>query len=179
MLFKKDKYSKNEATGTEWQESTEIWVADFGSHELEEELRREVLKLKPRGEIGFSWVLVSVVLLIFIVVTELLLRQLGLKMYWSETNIFWATWLWRLVIVVAWLVLARLQWLLSPEKMFVTTIISFLAAIIISGVIKIIYVHSVWAWLNLLVEPIWMLIFIVLLGTLIIKFSNKRKLIKN
>ena len=176
MLIKNTKHKKDPQNGLEIEESTEIWVADFGNHELEQELRQEVQKIKPRSEANFSWIFVSVVLLVFIIITELALRQVSLAMYWTEKQIFWATWLWRLVVILVWLYLARLRWLFSQEKMFITTIISYLAAIIVLGVIKIIYVRSVWAWLNLLVEPVWVIILIFLLGALIIKYSNKKNL---
>lgn len=174
MIFRRTKHQTDPNSGLEIDETTEVWVADFGSHELEHELRQEVLKLKPKTETAISWMLISIVLLVFFVVTELALRQLGLKMYWSESNIFWASWLWRLILVLVWLSLARLRWLLSAEKMFITTLISFVSGIIILGVIKIIYIQSAWAWLNLLVEPIWMVLLVVFLGILFIKFSNKK-----
>ncbi|MDP2812463.1 MAG: hypothetical protein Q8O32_02100 [bacterium] len=176
MLIKTTKHEKDPQNGLEMEESTEIWVADFGNHELEQELRQEVSKIRSRSEANFSWIFVSVVLLVFVIVTELALRQAGLAMFWPEKQIFWATWLWRLVVILVWLYLARLRWLFSQEKMFITTIISYVAAIIVLGVIKIIYIRSVWAWLNLLVEPVWVIILIFLLGALIIKYSNKKNL---
>lgn len=172
MIFRRTKHHTDPKSGLEVDETTEVWVADFGSHDLEDELRQEVLKLRPKTEAAVSWMLVSIILLVFFVVTELALRQFGLRMYWSETNIFWASWVWRLMLVLVWLFLARVHWLLSTEKMFITTLISFVSGIIILGVIKIIYVQSAWAWLNLLVEPIWMMLLIALLGILIIKFTK-------
>jgi len=174
MIFKKSQHKIDQDTGIEFEESTELWVADFGSHEIEQELRREVAKLKPKAQASFSWTIVSVILLMFVVITELLLRQIGLKMYWSEHFIFWATWIWRLVLIVVWLILARLRWLLTTDKMFITTIISFVSAVMIMGVIKIIYVRSAWAWLNFLVEPIWVVLLISFLGILIIKITKNK-----
>ncbi len=133
MIFKRSKRKIDQNTGIEFEESTEVWVADFGSHEAEEELRQEVAKLKPKAQASFSWTLVSIVLLVFIVVTELFLRQLGLKMYWSEQFIFWATWAWRLLLIVVWLALARLKWLLATDRMFITTIVSFVSALNFTG----------------------------------------------
>lgn len=174
MIFKKSRHKIDPNTGIEFEESTEVWVADFGSHESEEELRKEVAKLKPKARANFSWTIVSIVLLIFVVVTELFLRQLGLKMYWSERLIFWVTWAWRLILIIVWLMLARLKWLLTTDRMFITTILSFVAAVIILGVIKIIYVKSAWAWLNFLVEPIWVALLIAFLGILIIKITKNK-----
>ena len=82
MIFKKSKHKVEPDSALEFQEPSEIWVADFGSHETEAELRQEIAKLKPKAQANFSWTIISVVLLVFIVVTELLLRQIGLKMYW-------------------------------------------------------------------------------------------------
>ena len=174
MIFRRTKHQTDPNSGLEIDETTEVWVADFGHDSIEDELRQQVLKLKPKSEAAFSWILVSIIMLVFVIVTELVLRQWALKMYWSELNIFWATWVWRLVLVLVWLSLARLKWLFSSEKMFITTIVSFVSAVIILGVIKIIYVQSAWAWLNLLVEPIWMILLIALLGVLFIKFSKNK-----
>jgi len=174
MLFKKSKHKVDLNTGEEFEESTEIWVADFGSHELEEELRQEVAKLKPKEQISISWTIVSIVLLVFIIMTELILREVGLKLYWSEQVIFWATWIWRLLLIIIWLLLARLKWLFSTDKMFITTIVSFVSAVIILGFIKIIYVRSAWAWLNFIVEPFWTVLFISFLGILIIKITKNK-----
>ncbi|MFA6307425.1 MAG: hypothetical protein WCS88_01950 [Patescibacteria group bacterium] len=178
MIFKKSKHTIDQNSGLEFEESTEIWVADFGSHDIEEELVKEVQKLKPKAQPSFSWTLVSIVLLVFIVLTELFLRQIGIKLYWSEQFIFWATWIWRFIIIVVWLALARLKWLLATDKMFITTIVSFVSAVIILGIIKIIYVKSVWAWLSFLVEPIWVVLLIVFLGILFIKATKNTKQLK-
>jgi len=164
----------NQDSAIEFEESSEVWVADFGSHETELELRQEIAKLKPNAQASFSWTIMSVILLFFIVVTELFLRELGLKMYWSEQFIFWATWLWRLILIVVWLSLARLKWFLSTDKMFITTIISFVTAVMILGVIKIIYIRSAWAWLNFLVEPIWVVLLITFLGLLFIRITKNK-----
>ena len=176
MILKRSKHKIDPNTGIEFEESSEIWVADFGHHSVsvEEELRQEVAKLKPREQASFSWTIISIVLLVFIVVTELFLREIGLKMYWSEQVIFWATWAWRLLLMLVWLSLARLKWLLATDRMFITTITSFVSAVIILGVIKIIYIRSAWAWLNFLVEPIWVVLMITFLGILLIKFTNNK-----
>lgn len=174
MIFKKSEHKVDLESGVEFEESTEVWVADFGSHDLEKELRQEVAKLKPKEQASFSWMMVSVFLVVFIVMTELILRQAGLSMYWSEQMIFWATWIWRLLLIVLWLALARMKWLFPTDKMFVTTIVSFVSAVLILGLIKIIYVKSAWAWLNFLVEPFWTVLLIGLLGILFIKFTKNK-----
>jgi hypothetical protein len=176
MIFKRSKHKIDPETGIEFEESTEVWVADFGHHSAgaEEELRQEVAKLRPKAQASFSWTLISIVLLVFIVITEMFLRELGLKMFWSEQVIFFATWAWRFVLIITWLLLARLKWLLATDKMFITTILSFVSAVLILGVIKIIYIKSAWAWLNFLIEPIWVILLISLLGVLIIKITKNK-----
>ena len=121
MFLRKSKHEVDPDTGVEYNETTEVWVADFGTHELEQELRQEVSKMKPRSEVSFSWVLMSLVLLFFVVISELALYQFGLKLFWTEMTIFWLAWLWRLIVLIIWLAIARLKWLLSTEKIFITT----------------------------------------------------------
>ncbi|MDD5749900.1 MAG: hypothetical protein PHO91_03915 [Patescibacteria group bacterium] len=179
MLIRKTKKEKDPFNGLEFEESTEIWVADFGSDDLEKALRQEVPKLKPKSEASLSWIFISFALLIFVIISEMLIREIGLTNYFSEKKIFWLTWVWRLMVIVAWLTLARLRWLFSREKVFVISLISYTAAIIILGIIKIVYVRSAWAWLNLLVEPIWTALLILFLGSVFIKYSNKKLKIKN
>lgn len=177
MIFKRSKHKIDQNAGVELEEATEIWVADFGHHSLsvEEELRQEVARLKPKIKANFSWTIASIVLVVFIVITELLLRQGALKVYWSEQDIFWLTWIWRLILIMTWLLIARLKYFLAKDRMFITAIVSFVSAVMILGVIKIIYVQSTWVWLNLLVEPIWVILMIAFLGVIVIKFTKNKK----
>ena len=179
MLIRKTKKEKDNSNGLEFEESTEIWVADFGSHDLEESLRQEVPKLKPRSEAGLSWIFISFALMIFVIISEMIIREIGLNNYFSEKKIFWIIWIWRFIVIFFWLILARFKWLFNQDKIFIISIISYTTAIIVLGIIKIVYVRSAWAWLNLLVEPIWMTLLIMLLGSLFIKYSNKKLKIKN
>ena len=71
----------------EFAESSEIWVADFGSHELEHELRQEVIKLKPRAAKGFSWIFAALILFFLIIIVELLFRQYAQVNFWPEMTI--------------------------------------------------------------------------------------------
>ena len=173
MIFRKSKHTVDPETGIELDETTEVWVADFGSHDLEHELRQQVVKLKPKQEKSISWMLTSIILLIFIVATEFSLRQFAVGLYWSEFTIFWASWIWRLILIVIWLYLARFVWNIRTDKIFAVAFISFTLAVIVLAILKILYVQAAWTWLNLLVEPIWMILIVALVGTLFLKISRK------
>ncbi|MBT6691588.1 hypothetical protein HOB10_04620 [Candidatus Parcubacteria bacterium] len=172
MIFRSSKHSVDSDTGLEFDETTEVWVADFGSHNVETEIREQVLKLKPKKEKGISWILTSIILLLFIVATEFSLRQFAISLYWSEFTIFWVTWLWRLLLIVVWMYLSRFVWYVKIDKMFAVAIVSFTLAVIILAILKIFYVQAAWTWLNLLVEPIWMVLIVTLLGVLFLKFNK-------
>ena len=172
MIFKRTKYKRDEDGDIEFAESTEVWVADFGTQDLEDELRKHVLALKPRTEKKISWILTTLILLIFVVLAELGLRQLMVGAFWTEQSIYWFTWLWRFILVVAWMYLARFIWLLKAEKMFAVGLISFTVGTIILAIIKIFSVSAAWTWLNLFVEPIWMILIVTLLGSLVIKIKK-------
>jgi hypothetical protein len=173
MIFKRSKHSVDPETGVEIDETTEVWVADFGSHNIETELKEQVIKLKPKTEKGISWVLTSIILLLFVVATEFSLRQFAVGLYWSEFTIFWVSWIWRLILIIIWLYLARFIWHIRIDKMFAVAFISFTLAVVVLAILKIFYVQAAWTWLNLLVEPVWMVLIIALLGALFIKFSRK------
>lgn len=172
MIFKKT--TKKDGPGYHVEQS-EVWVADFGSHELEEELRIELAKLKPKQTMNFSWVITSVFLLAFIVVTDLMIRQVGTGFFWTENTMFWLAWLWRLILLIFWfwLAFAKLDW--RAEKLFISTVVSFVFGVFISGLIKIFLIQSAWAWLNLLVEPIWMALALALVGSFMYKLIFKNK----
>ncbi|MBT4849225.1 hypothetical protein HON36_00030 [Candidatus Parcubacteria bacterium] len=172
MIFKKT--TKQDGPGYHIEEN-EIWVADFGSHELEEELRSELSKLKPKQTINFSWVITSFFLLAFLVVTDLMIRQVGTGLFWPETTMFWTSWLWRIILLIFWFWMAYAQLKWRAEKLFISTVISFVLGVFLSGLIKIFLVKSAWAWLNLLVEPIWMVLIVALVGAFMYKLIFKNK----
>src|SRR3989344_2741779 len=101
---KASSYGFNSGYGYEYQEeSSEIWVADFGSQEdIEQALRTEVIKLRPSMPRYVSWILGSCFLLIILVLAEWLIRWLGQSAYWPERAIFWVAWAWRLAALLIW-----------------------------------------------------------------------------
>jgi hypothetical protein len=158
----------------EFAESSEIWVADFGSHELEQELRQEVIKLKPQAAKGFSWIFAAVILFSIIIIVELLFRQYAQSNFWSEMTILWTTWIWRFVLLIIWFTLVFKKMRYNKEKVVVATLVSFTLAVIALALFKIIFISSAWTWLNLLVEPIWMIILVAFLGFVFTKLIFKK-----
>jgi hypothetical protein len=153
-------------------EKSGVWVADFGSHELETELREHVLKLKPKGEKEVSWIFSSCLLFLFLVLTEIAWYQWLINSFWSARIIYWLAWLWRLLLLVVWLYLARFVWFLKPAKILAVGLISFTAAVIVSGLLKIFFGAETWLWLNFLVEPVWMILLVVILSSLFLKIKK-------
>lgn len=166
------KYRRN-SNGDGYQESTQLWVADFGNSEIEEELRKELKKIKPYGIKTVSWIFTSLLLLLTIVLSELLIRSISQNMFWSETALFYIIWIWRLVLLIIWLYISRLKMNLTYENIFVIAITSFSLGVIISSILKIVYIGSIWTWLNLLIEPIWMILIIALIGSIFVKYIFK------
>jgi len=171
MLLKKTKHIESE-DDYDYYEASEVWVADFGSHGIENELKQEVLKLKPLAPKNFSWVLTAIILLLLVVATELAIRYIASTSFWTEGTISIITWIWRVIFVTLWFYLANVKWHLPKEKMFVSTFSAFVLGILILAIFKIVYIKSAWAWLNLFVEPIWMILIIALLGSLFVKFRK-------
>lgn len=170
----KDIYSYNSGYGYQYEgESSEIWVADFGSHDIETSLREEVAKIKPKTQRYVSWILTTLAILLVLTGGEGLVRYLTRPWYWSELAIFWLAWLWRLAALLAWLYIGRFRWSLDWRKFFIITFIAFTWAVIVADIWKIVMIRSAWAWLNLLVDPIWMIILVAVVGGLFYKFNRK------
>lgn len=173
MLLKKSKHIEGQ-DGSEYYEASEVWVADFGHHDIEEELRQEVSKLKPLAPRNFSWILTAIILLIIIISSELAIRYIAEISFWSEGLLSWITWIWRLFLVSSWFLLANLKWRLPSEKMFASTFSAFVLGVIILAILKIVYIKAAWTWLNLFVEPIWMAFIVALLGSLFSKLKKNK-----
>ena len=171
MLLKKTKHIEAE-DGSEIYETSEVWVADFGHNNVEDELRQEVLKLRPIAPKNFSWILTAVILLLIVVSSELAIRYIADTSFWDESLTSWITWLWRIVLVTIWLALANFKWRLPSEKMFASTFFAFVIGVLALAILKIVYIKAAWAWLNLFVEPILMILIIALIGSLFIKFRK-------
>lgn len=155
-------------------EHTEVWLSDFGSHELEQELRDSVQQLRPGIDKNPSWIFTSILIVIFILAIEIFIRQVGVQNYWSELTIFWVVWLFRLLALVLWVHLAGNTWGIRRDKLLVITLIGFTIGVIGSALIKIWTLPSTWTFLNLLVEPIWMLLLSGLSVSIFIKINNKK-----
>ena len=121
----------------------------------------------------FSWILAGAILLLIIIGGEIAWRSLGENFFWSEiqTSIF--IWLWRLLLLLVWLWLAFKKWRLDKEQVFATAVSAFILGVIISAIWKIFVIKSLWTWLNLLTEPIWMVLMIAFIGALFIKVFKK------
>ena len=62
---------------------------------------------------------------------------------------------------------------LTYENIFVIAVTSFSLGVVISSILKIVYIGSIWTWLNLLIEPIWMILIIALVGSMFVKYIFK------
>jgi hypothetical protein len=214
-------YQSNENYPWEYQETSEVWVANFDilkkkkqeqaeAQEIAEEDQPEleidlepaepVLSEEPKPEKvvdqttvefdittstaplsvpkrHFSWLLASIILLFIVVAGEVLILNLGGRFYWTDKGIFYVIWLWRLILLSGWLWFGLLKWRLDKEQVFATAIVSFVLGVIVAAIWKILMIDAVWTWLNLLVEPIWMILLIALVGTILVKFVFRSKLI--
>ena len=150
-------------------QETEVWVADFGSPDVEEMLRQEVLKLKPKEASKASWIFSALLLLLILVGLEYLLMLWASRDFWSASTIILVSWLWRLLALVFWLYIASRVWRFSQEKVLAVAFSAFILATIILDIIKIISSKSLWAWLNLLIEPVWTILLVAIISILYFK----------
>lgn len=151
----------------------EVWVADFGSPDLEHELRGEVIKLRPKNLKNFSWVFTTLLLLLIIVAGEYGFWLWGARNFWPVFTTTIVTWIFRLVILLLWLYLSYYRWYLNRDKILATAFTSVVLASILVAILKIGLVKEAWAWLNILVEPIWALILASIVCTIFFKFNKK------
>lgn len=151
----------------------EVWVADFGLPEVEQELKKEILKLKPRSAKNFSWVFTSLLLIAFVVLGEYTLWSLGLNNYWPILTISIVTWVYRLLVLLLWLYLSYYRWYLHKEKVLAVAFFGVIASSILVAIMKVFMMPEAWAWLNILVEPIWALMMVSLVNIIFFKFSKK------
>ncbi len=149
----------------------EVWVADFGLPEIEHEIKEEVIKLRPKNVRNFSWVFSSLLIVLLMVVGEYLLWSLGLKNFWSILTITIVTWIYRLLVLLLWLYLGYYQWGLNREKIVAVAFSSVIVASILVAIMKVVMMPEPWAWLNILVEPIWALIMVAIINIIFFKFT--------
>lgn len=176
MIKDRGKYSYNSGYGyEEHEQDNELWVADFGSHDIERSLREELDKIKPKAPRYVSWALAALLLFVVVFSLEWIIRSLAAGSFLSEVAIFWLIWLWRLVALFLWYYLVRWRWLLDWRRLFVMTISAFIAAVVVADILKIFYIQSAWTWLNLIVDPIWMVVAIAISGWFFYKLTNSAK----
>ncbi|MBT4350005.1 hypothetical protein HOD19_04520 [bacterium] len=123
----------------------------------------------------FSWILASTLLFFIIIAGEVLLTNLSIKFYWPNNLVLPITWLWRIGLLVAWVVLGFKKLDLDKEQIFATSVTAFVPGVVVVAIWKIVIIESVWTWINLLIEPIWMLLVIALFGSLLIKILFRQK----
>lgn len=150
-------------------QETEVWVADFGSPDIEEMLRQEVVKLKPKEASKASWIFSALLLLVILVGLEYLLMLWSSRDFWPTSTTILVSWLWRLLALVLWLYISRRVWRFSREKVLAVAFSAFILATIILDIIKIVASKSIWAWLNLLIEPIWAVLLVAIVSILYFK----------
>ena len=122
---------------------------------------------------NFSWVFASLVLFVFVLAGEIALHFVSQHWYWSATYLLLSLWLWRIAVLVGWFYLGARRWFLATEQIMITAVLGQLVAVFASGIYRIFVIHSLWTWLSLVVEPIWMLLIIAVAGSLFVKIINK------
>jgi hypothetical protein len=162
----------------------EVEIETEADLEDEEELREEDVMSFGVADLGesvaaapkrFSWLLTSIILFFIIVGGEVLLIDLSVKFYWTSGFVLTVIWLWRIALLISWLIFGIKKWHLDKEQVFATTVTAFVFGVVAAAIWKIIVIESVWTWINLLIEPIWMLLVIAVIGSLLVKilFRNK------
>jgi len=151
----------------------EVWVADFGPDGLEQELKAEMAKIKTPKLRRTSWIFSSIVVLVVLVVVEMLWHSLASQYFWSDKYLLSIVWLSRLALLIIWLQIANNKLYLDSFKLFTTTVISFGLSVVISAFIKVFSVGATWTLINVLVEPIWMILLIAVVGIIYQKIFNK------
>lgn len=122
---------------------------------------------------NFSWVFASLILFVFVLAGEIALHYISQHWYWSANYLLLSLWLWRLAVLIGWFYLGARRWFLATEQIIITAVLGQLVAVFASGIYRIFVIKSLWTWLNLVVEPIWMLLIIAVIGSLFVKIINK------
>lgn len=159
-------------TDFSYQGSTDIWVSDFGTHEIIGDLDQEVKKIKIKKPKGTSWIFLSILVFIIVVFIEYYANKFVVSLNWSVMAILLATWIWRFVLIMIWLFVARVKYLLDYKKIIAVSFLSFFGAAVFSALTKIVFEKTLWAWLNFLVEPIWTLILVAFSMALFVKIKK-------
>ncbi len=122
---------------------------------------------------NFSWVFASIFLFLLVLAGEIALHFASQHWYWSANYLLLSLWLWRIAVLVGWFYLGARRWFLATEQIMITAVLGQLVAVFASGIYRIFVIKSLWTWLSLVVEPIWMLLIIAVAGSLFVKIINK------
>ncbi len=154
----------------EYKEDTELWVNEVDKDKEDLEFFREE-KIKKSKK--YSWILVTIILFLLSLLGESILYSLGRYLFIKEISITILVWIWRIVLINIFLYISYFKMHLKQERLFIITIIAFVLSVIVSITYKILFINSAWVYLNLLVEPIWIILMIVLVGSLYSRFIYK------
>ncbi|MCB9803184.1 hypothetical protein H6761_04230 [Candidatus Nomurabacteria bacterium] len=161
------------------EEGLEVTDEDLEISETEEDLileTRENLEVKNKkstGQNDFSWLFFGLLLLAILFGGEIVLLALKNSFYWTDKVLFLLVWLWRFVLLISWLFFSLVKKSFFKEKIVAATLSAFTLGVFFSAIWKIVVIKSVWTWLNLLIEPIWMFLLAALVIILFIKIFKK------
>lgn len=144
---------------------------------FEEQKQDKLIKAEKKPSFdwsdNFSWVFASVFLFLLVLAGEIALHYISQHWYWSANYLLLSLWLWRIAVLIGWFYLGARRWFLATEQIMITAVLGQLVAVFASGIYRIFVIKSLWTWLNLVVEPIWMLLIIAVAGSLFVKIINK------
>ena len=150
--------------------NTKLWIdeVDKDKEELEDFERNKIDKSK-----NFSWILIVLILFFITILGEGIIYILGNYFFIKKIKIIVLIWIWRFILINFYLLIAFFKMHLPKDKIFIIAIISFFFSSLASIILKILFIKSLWVYLNLLVEPIWVILLIILIGSLYKKFIFK------
>lgn len=161
---------ENQVTEDQVQENL---AADSLDDAVDEDVQGLETALSKLEQNDFSWLFMSLALLFILAGGEWLLYFLKNHFFWSDQNILLFIWLWRLVLVLAWFYFAMVKKNYLREKVIASAIAAFVVGVFILGIWKIWAIKSIWTWLNVFIEPIWVLLLVAVVASIFVKiFKN-------
>ncbi len=148
------------------EQAEEDVVDDDLAEEDTQELETALSKLEQND---FSWLFMSLALLLILAGGEWLLYFLKNHFFWSDQNILLFVWLWRLVLLLVWFYFAMVKKNYLREKVIASAIVAFVFGVFILGIWKIWAIKSIWTWLNVFIEPIWVLLLVAVVASIFVK----------
>ena len=150
--------------------NTKLWIdeVDKDKEELEDFERNKINKSK-----NFSWILIVLILFFITILGEGIIYILGNYFFIKKINIVVLIWIWKFILINFYLLIAFFKMHLPKDKIVIIAIISFFFSSLASIILKILFIKSLWVYLNLLVEPIWVILLIILISSLYKKFIFK------